>query len=920
MNMTRRLSAIIVLVAGGAHSGLSQSNPFTITPSPVILCGQPGQAISGVPVSIAIASGSVTFIATGFTSDGNWLDFFPNFATASPDRPALLLVGINGPVIPLANGDYTGQIVLGSLDGAKLATIPISLQVSAAGCGSTRSGSFFANSGPLTFQLPAGLPSNGNTQVLLIFNSFRTNLVVAPTVTTSTGQKWLTSVGTNLTLVTGPLYPTPMGVGIGTEGLSAGTYTGNIELNASNGTMLDIPITLNVSGPAGGPRFVVTPSPLSIGVAKGTTATTANFQLTNLAPSPVSVSLSTNAAIGRNWLTASPASAVILPNATIDLTATITAAGLVDGPNSGNINVQVTSGSGGSLAIPVTVNYGFNSELSVAPNPLNITTPPGASNPTNAVVTVSANSGVVSFTANPFSSLNQPWLSVNPFNATASPGKPVNLTVSVQPALLPIGPAIGVITLKHGDGSTAGSIPVNVNAGKDATLSVTPAQLSFAYPAGAAAPPAQSLSLTSTASTNYSIQTTTSNGGNWLIASPVSAATSGAAPAKLTAQVNPSGLPPNTYQGQIIITNTSSGAQQMVPVTLTVTPPISLSANPAALTFYYQAGAPAIPIPQAVQVTSVGGSTRFTATTAGVNGAPDFLTLTSSDGNTPGTVMVGLNPLTVATLPAGEYNAVVKISSPGVVGSDQTLSVTLIVSPIPPKLESIVNAASLAPGAVSPGEIVTIFGSGLGPALGTSISLTAQGTVPTTLAGVGVTFDGFAAPLIYVGAQQINAIVPYEIAGRVGTQLIISRNGVDSLPLLLQVVDTAPAIFSATQNGNGQGAILNADNSYNGPDNPAVNGSVIQIFATGEGLYFGATTGSVTPARPPFPAPIAAVTVTIGGQPAQVQYAGEAPGLISGVLQVNAVVPLGAGSGPQKVVLTLADNPNKSQTINVAVQ
>ena len=125
------------------------------------------------------------------------------------------------------------------------------------------------------------------------------------------------------------------------------------------------------------------------------------------------------------------------------------------------------------------------------------------------------------------------------------------------------------------------------------------------------------------------------------------------------------------------------------------------------------------------------------------------------------------------------------------------------------------------------------------------------------------------------------------------------------------MADTAPAIFNG---------ILNADNSYNSATNPAAKGSVIQIFATGEGSYPGAATGSVVPSQPPFPVLTNPVRVTIGGFPAELQYFSEAPGLLSGVLQVNAVIPEATDSGPQKIVLTVGANSNTTQTITVAVQ
>jgi len=103
--------------------------------------------------------------------------------------------------------------------------------------------------------------------------------------------------------------------------------------------------------------------------------------------------------------------------------------------------------------------------------------------------------------------------------------------------------------------------------------------------------------------------------------------------------------------------------------------------------------------------------------------------------------------------------------------------------------------------------------------------------------------------------------------------------------------------------------------------NPAPAGSVIQIFATGAGRWNKDLDQQVIdPAKPPYPAPLAPVSLTIGVQAAQVAYAGAAPGQVFGVLQVNAVVPAGLAAGPQPVVLTVGKNDNSSQAVTVSVR
>ena len=179
-----------------------------------------------------------------------------------------------------------------------------------------------------------------------------------------------------------------------------------------------------------------------------------------------------------------------------------------------------------------------------------------------------------------------------------------------------------------------------------------------------------------------------------------------------------------------------------------------------------------------------------------------------------------------------------------------------------------------------------------------------------------------AAPLIFVAQGQINAIVPYEVAGQTSVPVVIQNNGTTSASFTVPVAATAPDIFSLTENGSGQGAILNADSSINGSSNPAAPGSVIQIFATGEGAIVPAgTTGCITGGTAPFPKPIANVSVTIGGEPAtSIPYAGEAPDSVCGLLQIDATLPSDLAAGAQPVVLTIGTSSNTNQTITVAVK
>lgn len=127
-------------------------------------------------------------------------------------------------------------------------------------------------------------------------------------------------------------------------------------------------------------------------------------------------------------------------------------------------------------------------------------------------------------------------------------------------------------------------------------------------------------------------------------------------------------------------------------------------------------------------------------------------------------------------------------------------------------------------------------------------------------------------------------------------------------------------MFSVNGAGSGQGAILNArDESVNSPSNPATRGQWVSIFASGGGVTTPPSMDGFL-ASAPLPAPTAAVSVTIGGTPCQINYAGAAPGLVSGVLQVNAQVPAGLAPGPAVPVQIRVGNTISSPAITLAVQ
>jgi uncharacterized protein (TIGR03437 family) len=215
----------------------------------------------------------------------------------------------------------------------------------------------------------------------------------------------------------------------------------------------------------------------------------------------------------------------------------------------------------------------------------------------------------------------------------------------------------------------------------------------------------------------------------------------------------------------------------------------------------------------------------------------------------------------------------------------------------------VCNAGSYQCGAVSPGEIVSLFGDVIGTER-LAQAVPSGGYFPNRAGGVQVLFDNTPATLIYEYAQQTSVIVPYATAQRAQTAITVINNGIASTTVTVPVQAAIPGIFSADSSGTGQGAVLNADNSLNSRSQPATKGQPIVLFMTGEGQTNPAGVDGKLAASV-YPKPVLPVTVTIGGRQARVDYYGAAPTLVAGVMQVNAVVPEDAPSGDLAVVVNV---------------
>lgn len=228
----------------------------------------------------------------------------------------------------------------------------------------------------------------------------------------------------------------------------------------------------------------------------------------------------------------------------------------------------------------------------------------------------------------------------------------------------------------------------------------------------------------------------------------------------------------------------------------------------------------------------------------------------------------------------------------------------------------ILNAASLLPGAVAPGQLVTLSGNGIGPATAQQPTV---GVTSPLLGGTRVFFGDLTAPLLFAAPGQINALAPAGIAGRNTVALRVLQEEQQIVAGTIQVAAASPAIFTTNATGRGAGAILNQDGTINTPANPAERGSLVTVFATGAGLMDPPQPEGQA-VLPPFPAPLLPVRAQIDGFDAAIHYAGAAPGLVSGILQVNCQVPHQAKSGSAVRILLIIGGFTSLPEVTLAIR
>jgi uncharacterized protein (TIGR03437 family) len=248
-------------------------------------------------------------------------------------------------------------------------------------------------------------------------------------------------------------------------------------------------------------------------------------------------------------------------------------------------------------------------------------------------------------------------------------------------------------------------------------------------------------------------------------------------------------------------------------------------------------------------------------------------------------------------------------SSGKVYVSDTVNSVVRVLQPQTPAISSggVVNAASFTPN-FSPGALASIFGNDF---TGTGLQAIASLPLPSNLGGVSVQVNGLAAPVLYESEGQINFQIPWETNPGSAT-VVVSTGGVASAAVNITVQAAAPELFV-----QGSHAIVqNSDFSLNSSSNPAKAGGSILAYLTGAGPVSNPPADGAAAGSSPLSSVTSAVTATIGGQPADVSFAGLAPGFV-GLWQVNITIPSGITKGDLPLTVTVGGQTSSPANVSV---
>lgn len=934
MSILRKTAWLWLAVLSVGAVAMADSPELVVRPDSLFF----RQAGASAPAAqqLAISAGGngtlASFTAAASTSSGgSWLSVAP----AAGNGPGSVTVSVN--TSGLTASEYSGTVTItaaGFSNSPLKVRVTLELQGQGQGGGGGQGNPGGGPGGPptlivrpseLTFRgVENGTVPKGRQVEINSPGGASFNWTATATVSTPAGGRWLRvspTSGSGKGVLQVDVDPT---------NLAKGSYKGEIAVvSGTSKATVDVELELEAAKAA---KLVIDPRAFNFIV---------NDANQKLAPRTLNVS---NAGSGTltwsaratvssppngKWLSISPASG----SGRGQITITADPSGLQPGMYAGS--VVVTAGNDSAEAkVYLRLLGPSKPRVTVTPKSLSFTAVGGTATPASRTIKIDSASTGLSFTSKATTARGGNWLSVTP----AAGSVPATLTASVTVGSLAPGVYSATVEIKvPGAAQETCTVYVALKVAAAGTtetphLELEPGALAFTGVRGGANPAAQKVNLEVEGATGvpWTAAASTASGGDWLSATPTSGTATAAGPNSVTVSASTSGLAAGVYAGAVVFTPaaTSGVSPVSLQVRLTVTaaagptgkdpgPVVSAAATGQVLAlvesptggFISRADLPlnvAILLVDAAGVAVEGASVVVSSS----NGEPDLVLDEVGGGRYAGLFRaLSSGPLTLTGWAETGALASEMFAVTGDVES-AAASPSLVFQ------GGGVSAASFAPSPtpLAPGSLMSLFGRGIAGAGGSARSV----PLPTSLSGVSVTVGGVPAPLVLAipaalstGSDQINLQVPFELAGVAQADIVVNNNGVIAVPETISL-GAAPALFTASQTGDGPGVFLHADNSPVDATRPVTVGEVLQLYATGLGLL---KTPVSTGAASPGPDEVAgSVAVTIGGAPATVRYAGAAPGWV-GLYQINVVVPAGVAGADVPVVVSVDGAPATGRAV-----
>jgi uncharacterized protein (TIGR03437 family) len=703
-----------------------------------------------------------------------------------------------------------------------------------------------------------------------------------------------------------------------------------------------LPFTLTVTGSTG-PALSISPVALSFPLAQAsTTPVSQSVQISNIGQQTqtATVSVSTKSGVS-GWLSASGGGAVA-PFASSSVLVTVNPNGLPAGTYTGTVSIVLSpAGQTSTVAVTATVSS-TQQQIEVTQSGLRFQAEVGGGTPASQTIQVlNGGAGSLNFSVTASTLLGgSGWLSVSPSAGTANSTTPAALAVSVNPAGLVEGDYYGQIQISSpgvDNSPQTATVVLNVaGSGEDLGAFVSKTGLIFVGRAGNTNPAAQTITITnpSTLSLKFSTSSSFEQGSNWFTVQPANGSVNSASPAQLSVQPAISGLAAGVYFGQITLVFSDNSTNQIA-VVLVVVPAGSTAGIEARNAPMVTSGC--TPTKLVPVFTQLGQS--FTTVAAWPTNVEVAVVDDCGNFLTAGTVVASFSsgdpPLSLASLQDGRWSATwqprasatqvtitanAQETSPSISGA-ASIGGALASNPTTPVISAggAVSAASyVANQPLAPGGFVSIFGSHLSSGLNQSPTL----PLATQLGATQALLAGEALPLQFAANGQINAIVPYDVPANATQQLVVINGPAYSMPELVIVASAQPAVFTADLTGAGAGIIVDVQPDGSqfvvSSSSPASAGDAIVIYCAGLGAVSPSVMAGSAASLTQLSYTVNPVTVTIGGQSAQVLFAGLAPGY-AGLYQVNAIVPSGI-TPASDVPLVLTSAGQASAPVTIALQ